>query len=137
MRDVAYIALGSNLGDRHTHLAHARAALGALPASRIVAESTIEETAPLGPVPQGHYLNQMVALSTELSPRALLVELQAIERAEGRVRDVRGGPRTIDLDIVCFGEATVDAPELRVPHPALPDRDFWRRELAELGVQCP
>src|SRR6185503_13916197 len=137
MRDMAYVALGSNLGDRHAHLMRARAALAALPASRIVGESTIEETAPLGPVPQGAYLNQMVALSTELSPRALLAELHAIERAEGRVRDVRWGPRTIDLDIVCFGAATVDLPELRVPHPALHERDFWQRGLAELGAQCP
>jgi len=136
MRDVAYIALGSNIGDRLAHLSHARAALALLPGSEVTAESSIEETAPLGPVPQGPYLNQMIALSTDLSPRALLHELHEIERAQGRVRDVRWGPRTIDLDIVCFGVATADLPELRVPHPSIAERDFWQRELAELGAPC-
>jgi 2-amino-4-hydroxy-6-hydroxymethyldihydropteridine diphosphokinase len=128
---VAYIALGSNVGDRASHLARARAALAALPSSRVVAVSTIEETAPIGP-PQDPYLNQMVALETELPPLALLDALQAIEQEAGRQRGVRWGPRTLDLDIVCFEGASVELPRLRVPHPELPNRDFWQRELAEL-----
>ena len=92
-RDVAFVALGSNLGDRAKHLARAREALAQLPRSRVLAESAIEETAPIGPVPQGAFLNQMVALETQLSPRELLVELQRIEQAEGRTREVRWGPR--------------------------------------------
>jgi 2-amino-4-hydroxy-6-hydroxymethyldihydropteridine diphosphokinase len=128
---VAYIALGSNVGDRAAHLARARAALAAVPSSRVIGFSAVEETAPIGP-PQGAYLNQMVALETELAPLALLDALQAIEHAEGRRRDARWGPRTLDLDIVCFERATVDEPRLRVPHPELPNRAFWRRELAEL-----
>jgi len=134
MSDIAYIALGSNLGDRAAHLAEARTALAALPGSRVVGTSSVEETAPVGDVPQGPYLNQMVALETTLSPRALLERLQAIERAAGRVRTVRWGPRTLDLDIVKFDARTIDEPDLRVPHPELPHRDFWRRELVELGV---
>ena len=132
MRDIAYVALGSNLGDRAAHLAAARRALGELPQSRVVGTSSVEETEPVGDVPQGPYLNQMVALETDLTPRALLAELQRIEREEGRVRTVRWGPRTLDLDIVLFERQTVAEPDLAVPHPELPNRDFWRRELAEL-----
>jgi len=94
----------------------------------------MEETAPLGSVPQARYLNQMVAVETSLSPRALLDALLDIERAEGRVRAERWGPRTLDLDIVRFGAQIVNEPGLTLPHPELPNRDFWQRELAELGV---
>jgi 2-amino-4-hydroxy-6-hydroxymethyldihydropteridine diphosphokinase len=134
MRDIAYIALGSNLGDRAAHLAAARAALAALPQSRVLAASSVEETAPLGAVPQGSYLNQMVAVETTLSPRELLNALHTIERAEGRVRGERWGPRTLDLDIVKFARCRVREPGLTVPHPELPRREFWQRELAELGA---
>jgi 2-amino-4-hydroxy-6-hydroxymethyldihydropteridine diphosphokinase len=132
MRDLAFIALGSNLGDRAAYLSRARAALAALPRSRVLATSVVEETAPLGPVEQGAYLNQMVALETELTPRELLLELQRIERDEQRTRDVRWGPRTLDLDIVCFERQTARDPDLVVPHPRMADRDFWQRELHEL-----
>jgi len=132
MIDVAYIALGSNVGDRHAYLARARAALSTLSRTLIVGQSSIEETAPLGPIAQGPYLNQMVAVETALSPHELLAELQAIEAREGRVRAERWGPRTLDLDIVRFGERRIEDPDLVVPHPELPNRDFWQRELAEL-----
>ena len=95
MLDIAYIALGSNLGDRAAHLSAARAALAALPLSRVVGASSVEETAPIGPVPRASYLNQMVAVETSLSPRALLDALLDIERAEGRVRAERWGPRSL------------------------------------------
>ena len=134
MIDVAYIALGSNVGDRHAYLARARAALSALSRTLIVAESSIEETAAIGPIAQGPYLNQMVAVETALSPHELLGELQAIEAREGRVRAERWGPRTLDLDIVRFHHQIVDDATLRVPHPELANRDFWQRELAELGA---
>jgi 2-amino-4-hydroxy-6-hydroxymethyldihydropteridine diphosphokinase len=132
VRDVAYIALGSNVGDRAAHLAAARSALAALPATRVLAVSSVEETAPLGGVPQEPYLNQMAAVETALSPRELLAALQGIERAAGRVRTVRWGARTLDLDIVLFERQRVSEPDLVVPHPELPNRDFWRRELDEL-----
>jgi|SRR5690349_16613388 2-amino-4-hydroxy-6-hydroxymethyldihydropteridine diphosphokinase len=128
----AYVALGSNLGDRSAHLAAARAALDALPDTILVEASTVEETAPLGGKAQPAYLNQMVLLETRLTPRALLEACQAIERAEGRVRAERWGSRTIDLDIVRYGDRRVDEPDLIIPHPGLVDRDFWQRELAEL-----
>jgi 2-amino-4-hydroxy-6-hydroxymethyldihydropteridine diphosphokinase len=131
-RDIAYVALGSNMGDRNAHLAAARQALAAIPRSRVIAESMVEETAPLGPVPQGPYLNQMIAMETELSPRELLTELQRIEGAAGRTRDVRWGPRTLDLDIVRYEHQRATDADLQVPHPAAEERDFWLRELAEL-----
>ena len=132
MRDVAFIALGSNLGDRHALLANARDAMGNLPGSRIVAQSSIEETEPVGPVEQPRFLNQMIALETTLAPRDLLSRLLEIERALGRTRDVRWGPRTLDLDIVRFARQTVNDTDLHVPHLELPNRPFWLRELAEL-----
>jgi 2-amino-4-hydroxy-6-hydroxymethyldihydropteridine diphosphokinase len=130
--DIAFVALGSNLGDRASHLAAARSALRAIPASRVIAESAVEETEPLGPVAQGAYLNQMVALETDLTPRELLDELQRIERAAGRTREVPWGPRTLDLDIVSYERQSADDIDLQVPHPAAGARDFWRREIAEL-----
>lgn len=131
-----YVALGSNVGDRAAHLALARARLAALPRTRLVAVSAVEETAPLGPVPQEPYLNQMALLETALQPHDLLHRLLAIEAAAGRVRDAatRWGPRTLDLDIVRFGDRELATAELTVPHPELAHRDFWRREIAELDA---
>jgi 2-amino-4-hydroxy-6-hydroxymethyldihydropteridine diphosphokinase len=128
----AYVALGSNLGDRAGHLAAAREALARLPDTALVAASRVEETAPLAGMAQPPYLNQMVLLETRLSPRELLEACQAIERAEGRVRGERWGARTLDLDIVRYGRQQVREPDLIIPHPELPHRDFWLRELAEL-----
>ena len=132
MPEVAYIALGANVGAREQYLANARTLLGALPGSRILAETTIEETAPIGGVPQCNYLNQMVALETSMTPAALLKNLLRIERQLGRERAERWGPRTIDLDIVLFGDRSVAADNLTIPHPQLDHRDFWHRELIEL-----
>jgi 2-amino-4-hydroxy-6-hydroxymethyldihydropteridine diphosphokinase len=133
-RDVAYVALGSNLGDRAAYLARARVALASIPRTRLIAESAVEETEPLGPVQQGPFLNQMVAIETELSPRELLEELHRIERREGRTRLERWGPRTLDLDIVRYERQTSNEPDLVVPHPAAAQRDFWGREMAELDA---
>src|SRR5687768_8725165 len=100
VRDVAYIALGSNVGDRTAHLALARQALASLESSVMIGETQIEETPAIGPVAQGPFLNQMVAIDTDLEPLTLLARLHEIERAAGRERGVRWGPRTLDLDIV-------------------------------------
>ena len=129
---IAYIALGSNLGAREEYLANARALLQGLPGSRLLAESMIEETPPLGPAGQGNYLNQMVALETSLTPDALLDHLLRIERQLGRERGQKWSARTIDLDIVHFGNRVVNSERLTLPHPQLPNRDFWQRELIEL-----
>jgi 2-amino-4-hydroxy-6-hydroxymethyldihydropteridine diphosphokinase len=129
---TVYVALGSNLGDRAAYLARARAAIAVLPDTRLVGESDVEETAPIGPPGQGPYLNQMVAIETMLSPADLLAHLLEIERANGRQRTVRWGSRTLDLDIVRYGDRAVTEPGLTIPHPQLPNRDFWQRELAQL-----
>lgn len=133
MTERAYIALGSNLGDRASYLAGARAAVATLPGTRLLAASRVEETAPFGSGAQGPYLNQMLLVATLLPPSALLRAVQAIERSLGRVRSRRWGARTIDLDIVRFGQRIVRSRELELPHPGLSCRDFWQRELAALA----
>jgi 2-amino-4-hydroxy-6-hydroxymethyldihydropteridine diphosphokinase len=137
MGEIVFVALGSNLGDRDGYLARGRTGMAALPGTRIVAESDVEETAPIGPDGQGPYLNQMVALDTTLSPTELLNGLHEIERAAGRERQVRWGPRTLDLDIVRFGDRVVAEPTLTIPHPELPHRAFWQREAAQMRERLP
>jgi 2-amino-4-hydroxy-6-hydroxymethyldihydropteridine diphosphokinase len=132
MTDVAYIALGSNLGNRELALARARAAIAAIRDTRLISATEVEETEPIGPIPQGKFLNQMVAVSTTLPPRTLLAALHRIERAAGRVRASKWGPRTLDLDIVMIEGKEFADDALVVPHPELPNREFWQRELAEL-----
>ncbi len=134
MTDIAYVALGSNLGDRARYLADARSALAQLPTSRLLAESRIEETDPLGGAQQPRYLNQMVKLETALSPQELLARLHDIELRLGRMRGERWASRTIDLDLVRYDDVASDDPALRLPHPGLATRDFWQRELEELDA---
>lgn len=131
------IALGSNLGNRAAMLDGARAAIAALPLTKLVAASPVEETEAIGPVKQGRFLNQMLLVDTSLAPRALLEALLSIERDHGRERRERWGPRTLDCDIVLYGSRTVKERDLTIPHPELPNRDFWRRELEGLDVQLP
>ncbi len=130
---IAYVALGSNLGDRHAHLAAALDALAALPGTRLLATSPIYETAPLGPPGQQDYLNAVARLATELSPLDLLDALLAIERTRGRVRAERWGPRTLDLDLLLHGDATLHDPRLTLPHPAMLTRAFVLAPLHDLA----
>lgn len=132
MRDIAYVALGSNLGDRDANLAIGREGIAGLRDTRVLAVTPPEETDPLGPPGQGRYLNQMVAIETALMPHELLAELLRIERRAGRVRRERWGSRTLDMDIVAFDRQAVHDATLVVPHPELEHRDFWQRELGEL-----
>ena len=132
MSEIAYIALGSNLGERHGYLARARDAIDAIPECRVVGASAVEETAPLGGLAQPPYLNQMLAVETTLDPANLLARLHRIEADAGRVRSTRWESRTLDLDIVLFDDHVVNTMELTLPHPGLLQRDFWQRELAEL-----
>ncbi len=132
MTERALIALGSNLGDRRAALAGARALLTCESALRLLAVTRVEETAPIGTSAQGAYLNQMVAVRTTLSPHALLAVLHRIEDRMGRVRRVRWGPRVIDLDLVEYGALVINTPALCLPHPGVPSRGFWMRELHEL-----
>ena len=135
MMPLAYVALGSNLGDRSQTLASALASIHAIEGCRVVRASRVEETPPIGPE-QPAYLNQMALVDAALSPEALLDALQAIENAHGRERTIRWGPRTLDLDIVAFADGTLVAtPRLTVPHPELPNRDFWQREMQDIEQQ--
>jgi 2-amino-4-hydroxy-6-hydroxymethyldihydropteridine diphosphokinase len=136
MPEQAFIALGSNLGDRASHLAFARSSLAALPGTTVLAASDVEETEPLGERSQPRYLNQIVALETALTPRLLLERLHEIERARGRVRDERWASRTLDLDLVAYDDVSIDEPGLTVPHPGLRDREFWQRQLAEARARA-
>ncbi len=133
MSEWAYLALGSNLGDRQGNLSFALEQLSALPRTELIRVSSLLETEPLGPAGQGRYLNQMVLIKTDLSPRSLLEHCQDVERRAGRVRQERWGPRTLDVDIVRFGDAKIREADLVVPHPEISNREFWQTELAELA----
>jgi 2-amino-4-hydroxy-6-hydroxymethyldihydropteridine diphosphokinase len=128
-----YLALGSNLGAREAHLGLAREQLGRVPGITVRGASSVEETAPLDGMPQPAYLNQMLSLDTTLSPGELLEVCHRIEALAGRDRRARWESRTLDLDIVRYGELALEEPGLTLPHPGLPHRDFWRRELDELA----
>jgi len=129
----AYIGLGANLGDRRAALDAALAALGARPDIEVVAISRVRETDPWGPVEQPRFLNAAAAVATTLSPRELLDALLAVERELGRTREgPRWGPRTIDLDLLLYGDAQIDEPGLTVPHPRLAERLFVLEPLLDL-----
>jgi 2-amino-4-hydroxy-6-hydroxymethyldihydropteridine diphosphokinase len=130
----AYVGLGSNMGDRERMLWSAVHMLAFSPEVEVVAVSSIRETDPVGFADQPRFLNAAVALDTELEPRALLEFLMAVERELGRTRDgLRFGPRTIDLDLLLYGDEVVDEPGLTVPHPRLHERRFVLEPLAELN----
>ena len=129
----AYVSIGTNLGDRAAHLDFALRSLAAVPDTRIVALSPVFETDPVGPPPQGAYLNAVVRVETALAPRALLDALLAIERAAGRERGARNAARTLDLDLLLYGDRIVDEPGLIVPHPRLAERAFILEPLAALA----
>ncbi|MGI4873596.1 MAG: 2-amino-4-hydroxy-6-hydroxymethyldihydropteridine diphosphokinase [Janthinobacterium lividum] len=131
---VAYLLLGSNLGDRAAHLAHARADLAAT-AGTVVATSALYETAAWGLENQPAFLNQVLAVATTLAAAALLAACQAAEQAQHRSREVRWGARTLDVDILLFGQEIISTPTLTVPHPALPARRFALVPLAELAPE--
>ena len=132
----AVVALGSNLGARRAHLDGAIAGLRAAPGVRVVRCSAWVETEPRGgPAGQGLYLNGVVELETSLEARELLEVLLGLERDAGRVRGERDAPRTLDLDLLFFGDATIEEPGLIVPHPRLEERTFVLEPLAQLDPE--
>ena len=153
MTTRAYIGLGSNLDDPAAQVRRALDLLVSLPGSRLYSHSSLYRSAPLGPADQPDYVNAVAALDTDLDAHALLHELQAIETEQGRVRgDQRWGPRTLDLDLLLYGDAVINDAELTVPHPGLPVRAFvlyplmeiapdlmvpGRGSLQELVARCP
>ncbi|WP_144817681.1 2-amino-4-hydroxy-6-hydroxymethyldihydropteridine diphosphokinase [Enterobacter sp. DE0047] len=131
-----YIALGSNLASPLSQVTAAIEALGAIPNSQIVAVSGFYRTPPLGPQDQPDYLNAAVALETSLAPEALLDHTQRIELDQGRVRKAeRWGPRTLDLDIMLFGDETIATPRLAVPHYDMKNRGFMLWPLFEIAPE--
>ena len=136
----AYVGLGANLGDREDALRSAVAALDAADGIEVVAVSTFRETEPVDYLDQPRFLNGAAAVDTTLAPRELLDALLAVERSLGRTRDgPRFGPRTIDLDLLLYGDESLDEPGLTVPHPRLHERAFALDPLAELdpGLVVP
>jgi 2-amino-4-hydroxy-6-hydroxymethyldihydropteridine diphosphokinase len=129
----AYLGLGANLGDREQTLRRAVELLGEVPGVEVVTVSELRETDPVGMVEQPRFLNGVAETETDLTPRELLETLLRVERDLGRVRGgVRWGPRTVDLDLLVFGDEEVDEPGLHVPHPHLHERRFVLEPLAEL-----
>ncbi|HAA75799.1 TPA: 2-amino-4-hydroxy-6-hydroxymethyldihydropteridine diphosphokinase [Candidatus Latescibacteria bacterium] len=128
----AYVQLGANVGDPATTLQEAVARLDREPGIRVREASPVYRNPPMGPQDQPDYLNAVVALDVDLRPRALLDRCLDIEREFGRVRDIRWGPRTLDLDIVLFGSEIVDEPGLTIPHPRMLERSFVLLPLADL-----
>jgi 2-amino-4-hydroxy-6-hydroxymethyldihydropteridine diphosphokinase len=130
----AFVGIGSNLGQPERQIAAALEQLAAEDGVELVAVSTLRETEPVGYRDQPNFLNGAAQLETELLPRVLLERLLAIESRLGRVRreGPRFGPRTIDLDLLVYGDETIDEPGLRVPHPRLAERRFALEPLAEL-----
>ncbi len=131
----AYVGLGANLGPREVTLLRAVDLLAAADGVEVVAVSQLRETEPVGVVDQPAFLNGAVALDTTLAPQGLLEVLLGVERELGRVRDEKWGPRTVDLDLLVFGDEVVDQPGLQVPHPRLGERRFALEPLAELDPE--
>lgn len=132
---TVYFGLGSNLGDKAEALRRAREALAALPGTRLEAASRIYRTAPVGKTDQDWFLNQVVRGTTRLSPDDLLRRTLRIEANLGRVREVRWGPRTIDIDILVYGDVHRSDPHLTLPHPRITERAFVLVPLAELAPE--
>jgi 2-amino-4-hydroxy-6-hydroxymethyldihydropteridine diphosphokinase len=139
---TVFVGIGSNMGDRTAHMDHAFRALASTPGIRLMRQSSVHETAPVGVPGQGPYLNAVSEISTDLSPHALLATLLDIESQRGRdrTREVRFGPRTLDLDMLIWdaslpGFARIEAPGLTVPHPRMHERSFVLLPLAELDPE--
>lgn len=128
----AYIGLGSNLGDREGQIRAALEAIADLPDTDLLRVSSLYDTEPAGEVDQPNFLNAAALLDTELEPRQLLWNLLLIEKRLGRVRTQPWGPRTIDLDLLLYGDEIVEEDDLRVPHPEIIRRSFVLVPLVEL-----
>jgi 2-amino-4-hydroxy-6-hydroxymethyldihydropteridine diphosphokinase len=137
---AAYVGIGSNLGDPEAQVRGAIEALASMPQTRFVRASRLFRTAPWGRADQPAFVNAAAEIATALAPRALLDALLTIERAHGRHRDgTRWGPRTLDLDVLLYGDGVIDEPGLAIPHPHLAERAFVLLPLADLdpALQVP
>jgi 2-amino-4-hydroxy-6-hydroxymethyldihydropteridine diphosphokinase len=133
MTEQAFIALGSNVNGPREQVERAVAAIAALPGCSLLKVSPFYETAPMGYTEQDPFINAVVLIETTLEPLPLLQQLQAIEKKQGRIREIKNGPRTIDCDLVLFGTCVLNLPELILPHPGLASRDFVLRPLLDIA----
>jgi 2-amino-4-hydroxy-6-hydroxymethyldihydropteridine diphosphokinase len=129
---IAYIAFGSNLGNRKKNIQDAIALLKSHQRITVQKISSLIETRPQGGPAQGKFLNGVLKIETDLSARKILKVLQDIEKYLGRKRTVKNGPRTIDLDIIFYGDKTINEPDLVIPHPRWQDREFVKKPLSEI-----
>lgn len=137
MGERAFLGLGANLGDRLANLQRAADLLGERPGIRVVHSSRVYETDPVGGPEQPDYLNVVLQVDTDLPARGLLEACLAVEAEMGRVRAERWGPRAIDVDVLTYGEETIEEPDLVVPHPRMHERGFVLVPLAELDEDPP
>lgn len=133
MSVISYIALGSNLNNPTKQLQHAISLIEKIPQTKLIAQSTLHYSQPLGPPDQPNYINQVIAVETTLSAHALLYALQNIENKMGRVRAMRWGARVIDCDILLYGDQIIQSPDLIIPHPEMQKRVFVLYPLAEIA----
>ena len=132
----AYVALGSNIGNREGHLCNAIELLAGLPDTSLVSVSSFYETAPVGYEDQDHFINAAALLETGLSPEGLLTSVLEIENLLGRVRTIHWGPRTIDIDLLLYEDMVIDTERLKVPHPLMHERAFVLVPLAEIAPEA-
>jgi len=132
---VAYLGIGSNLEDPRAQVLRAFDELAHLPDTRVTARSSLYRTAPVGHAAQPDFINAVAGIETQLTPDALLSELQAIEARHGRKRSFPNAPRTLDLDLLLYGDARIDKPGLSVPHPRMHERAFVLQPLLEIAPQ--
>ncbi len=132
---IAYVALGANLGDPVSTIKSAIAMLRSLSATRFLACSSLYRTAPVGLHNQPDFINAVMALDTQLTPRALLEKLFAVEAEFGRLRSTKNAPRTLDLDLLLHGDTICNDPQLTLPHPRMHLRAFVLAPLAEIAPQ--
>ena len=128
----AYVGIGSNIGDRKKYIESAIEMLRKSRDIKVDRVSPLYETEPVGGPPQGKFLNGVISIETDSSPRELLNKLRLVEDALGRVRGVKNDPRTIDLDILIFGDVHIEEEDLTIPHPRMNERDFVKEPLNDL-----
>ena len=130
---ICYIGIGSNLGDRRAYIDKAIEALSGNGYIKVTGISNIYETDPVSDIPQGKFLNGVIEIEASLDPEKLLNELNTIERRLGRKRTIRNAPRSIDLDILYYGDENINKEDLTIPHPRIQEREFVLKGLRELG----
>ena len=130
---IAYLGVGSNLGDREANIKKAIGFLGGIKKMKVTKISRFIESDPVGGPPQGKYLNGAVKIETELTPRDLLKAVKDIEKRVGRADTVRNGPRVMDIDILAYDDVVVDEDDLKIPHPRMYERDFVKIPLKEIA----